>query len=58
LGNGHKDKASLTDGATFHAGFEYGIELNRKGFINLTGEYSLRNQPTEQALIPGRSILL
>ena len=47
LGNTNVNDASLTDGGTFHAALNYGIELNRKGFINLTGEYSLRN-PTNR----------
>jgi iron complex outermembrane receptor protein len=47
LGNINTNKASLSDGATFHAGLNYGIGLNKKGFLNLTGEYSLRN-PTNR----------
>jgi iron complex outermembrane receptor protein len=47
LNNKNSDQVSVTDGGAFQAGLNYGIDLNKKGFINLTGEYSLRN-PTNR----------
>ncbi|MEO6000315.1 MAG: TonB-dependent receptor [Chitinophagaceae bacterium] len=41
------------DGGTFQAGLNYGINLNKKGFINLTGEYSLRNSSNRTGTYTG-----
>jgi iron complex outermembrane receptor protein len=47
------DNVHLQDGGTFQAGLNYGIDLNKKGFINLTGEYSLRNSSNRTGLYTG-----
>ena len=54
LNNDNSNDVSVHDGGTFQAGLNYGIDLSKKGFINLTGEYSSRNQLTEQELIPAQ----
>jgi len=38
-----QQNASVRDGKNFLVGLNYGINLNNRGFINLTGEYSLRD---------------
>ncbi|MEP6947798.1 MAG: TonB-dependent receptor [Ginsengibacter sp.] len=47
------EDVSVHDGGTFMAGLNYGIDLNKKGFINLTGEYSLRNQSNRTGTYTG-----
>ncbi len=42
LTNTTQNKTNVRDGENFLAGLNYGINLNNRGFINLTGEYSLR----------------
>ncbi len=42
LTNTTPNKTNVRDGANFLVGLNYGINLNNRGFINLTGEYSLR----------------
>ena len=44
---------SVNDGGTFFAGLNYGIDLNKKGFINLTGEYSLRDKSNRAGTYSG-----
>ncbi len=44
---------SVHDGGIFQAGLNYGIALNKKGFINLTGEYSLRNSSNRTGTYTG-----
>ncbi|MEO7765992.1 MAG: TonB-dependent receptor, partial [Ferruginibacter sp.] len=48
LNNTSPKEVSVHDGGAFQAGLNYGIDLNKKGFINLTGEYSLR-KPSNRA---------
>jgi iron complex outermembrane recepter protein len=44
---------SVQDGGTFQAGINYGFNLNNKGFINLTGEYSLRDKSNRTGTYTG-----
>jgi iron complex outermembrane recepter protein len=44
---------SIQDGGTFQAGLNYGFNLNNKGFINLTGEYSLREKSNRTGTYTG-----
>ena len=54
LNNNNSHNISLNDGGTFQAGLNYGIELNKKGFINLAGEYSLRNPSNRTGTYTGQ----
>lgn len=36
-------KTSVTDGGSFQAGLNYGVSLNKKGFLNINGEYISRD---------------
>ncbi|MFN5134383.1 MAG: TonB-dependent receptor [Chitinophagaceae bacterium] len=36
-------KTNVTDGGSFQAGLNYGISLNKKGFLNINGEYVSRD---------------
>ena len=36
-------KTNVTDGGTFQAGLNYGVSLNKKGFLNINGEYVSRD---------------
>lgn len=47
-------KVSVTDGGSFQAGLNYGIDLNKKGFLNLTGEYSLRGASNRTGTYTGQ----
>jgi iron complex outermembrane recepter protein len=44
---------NIQDGGTFQAGLNYGFNLNNKGFINLTGEYSLRDKSNRAGTYTG-----
>ena len=44
---------SVQDGGTFQAGLNYGFNLNNKGFINLTGEYALREKSNRTGTYTG-----
>ncbi len=50
--NATKD-VSVQDGGTFQAALNYGFNLNNKGFINLTGEYLLRNKSNRAGTYTG-----
>lgn len=45
---------SIHDGGTFQAGLNYGFSLGKRGFINLTGEYSLRNESNRAGTYTGQ----
>ncbi len=47
------NKMNVQDGGSFQAGLNYGFNLNKKGFINLTGEYSLRNKSNRAGTYTG-----
>jgi len=42
LGNTNVKDINVQDGGYFQAGLNYGFNLNKKGYVNITGEYSLR----------------
>ena len=48
LGTTTAKDINVQDGGSFQAGLNYGIDLNKKGYINITGEYALR-QATNRA---------
>lgn len=43
LANKALSTESVHDGGVFQAGLNYGLKLSEKGFLNLSGEYTLRN---------------
>jgi iron complex outermembrane receptor protein len=53
LNNTSPEDVNINDGGTFKAGLNYGIDLNKKGFINLTGEYSVRNSTNRTGTYTG-----
>ncbi|MGE5108780.1 MAG: TonB-dependent receptor [Sphingobacteriales bacterium] len=54
LGNTSVKDISVHDGGTFQAGINYGFNLGKKGFVNLTGEYSLRNSSNRTGTYRGQ----
>ena len=44
---------SVQDGGAFQAGLNYGFDLNKKGHINITGEYSLRDKSNRAGTYTG-----
>ena len=56
LNNSKSNDVTVNDGGTFQAGLNYGIDLNKKGFINLTGEYSLRNPTNRTGTYTGAGV--
>ncbi len=54
LNNSSLDKVNVQDGGNFQAGLNYGIRLKKNGFINLTGEYSLRNPSNRTGTYTGQ----
>ncbi len=44
---------SVNDGGAFQAGLNYGFDLNKKGFINITGEYSHRDKSNRAGTYTG-----
>jgi iron complex outermembrane recepter protein len=44
---------SVNDGGNFQASLNYGFNLGKKGFINLTGEYSLRESSNRAGTYSG-----
>lgn len=44
---------SVNDGGTFQAGLNYGFNINKRGFVNLTGEYSLRDKSNRAGTYTG-----
>lgn len=45
---------SIRDGGSFQAGLNYGFGLHKKGFLNLTGEYSLRTASNRTGTYTGQ----
>jgi iron complex outermembrane receptor protein len=45
---------NVNDGGTFQVGLNYGVDLNKKGFINLTGEYLLRDNSNRTGTYTGQ----
>lgn len=53
LGNTSIDDKSVTDGANFNVQLNYGFALGKKGFINLSGNYSLRDKTNRTGTYTG-----
>jgi iron complex outermembrane recepter protein len=47
------NNVSVHDGAAFQAGLNYGINLKGKGYINITGEYSVRDKTNRTGTYTG-----
>lgn len=54
LGNTSVKDVNVHDGGTFQAGLNYGFNLGKKGFINLTGEYSVRDNSNRTGTYTGQ----
>lgn len=48
------DYANVTDGQTYQAGLNYGIAIGAKGYLNLTGEYTYRDQSNRTGVYTGQ----
>ena len=53
INNTNQKDVSVHDGGAFLAGLNYGFNLNKKGYINLTGEYSLRQESNRAGTYTG-----
>lgn len=42
-GKNPDEKTSVTDGGSFQAALNYGVSLNRKGYLNINGEFTRRD---------------
>lgn len=47
-------KVNLQDGGTFDASLNYGVDLNKKGFLNFTGEYAIRDASNRAGTYAGQ----
>lgn len=45
---------SVKDGGTFDASLNYGVDLNKKGFLNFTGQYSMKNATNRTGTYTGQ----
>lgn len=54
LGNTSVKDINVRDGGTFNAGLNYGFNLGKKGFINLSGEYSIRDKSNRTGTYTGQ----
>ncbi len=48
------DYANVTDGQTYQAGLNYGIAIGTKGYLNVTGEYTYRDQSNRTGVYTGQ----
>lgn len=53
INNTNPKDVSVHDGGAFVAGLNYGFNLDKKGYINLTGEYSLRQESNRAGTYTG-----
>jgi len=49
----YKD-VNVNDGGIFQAGLNYGFDLNKKGYINISGEYALREKSNRVGTYTGQ----
>ena len=54
LNNTSVKDVSVNDGGNFQAGLNYGFNVGKKGFINLTGEYNLREKSNRAGTYSGQ----
>lgn len=54
LGSLDLRKTNVQDGATLHAGLNYGINLGKAGNLNLTGEYTFRDATNRAGTYTGQ----
>lgn len=48
------DYTNVTDGQTYQAGLNYGIAIGSKGYLNVTGEYTYRDQSNRTGVYTGQ----
>ena len=53
INNKAAHNTSARDGASFQAGLNYGINLNKRGYLNITGEYTLRDRSNRTGTYTG-----
>jgi len=54
ISQGKADKVSVTDGRTIQAAINYGFKFGKKGFLNLTGEYTSRGETNRGGTYSGQ----
>ncbi|HEY6975813.1 MAG TPA: TonB-dependent receptor [Chitinophagaceae bacterium] len=53
LGNITAKDVNVQDGGTFQANLNYGFDLNKKGYLNITGEYAVRDKSNRAGTYTG-----
>ncbi len=53
LNNKSYNDVKVNDGGVFQAALNYGIDLNKKGYLNITGDYSLRQESNRAGTYSG-----
>jgi len=53
LNNTEAKNVDVQDGGTFQAGLNYGFDLGKKGYLNITGEYSIREKSNRTGTYTG-----
>jgi len=53
INNSSVNNVNVHDGGSFDAGLNYGFNLNNKGFLNITGEYSMRDKTNRTGTYTG-----
>jgi iron complex outermembrane recepter protein len=54
LNHHNTSKVNVRDGGAFDASLNYGVDLNKKGFLNFTGEYSIRDASNRAGTYTGQ----
>lgn len=54
LSGGKADPVSVNDGLTLQGALNYGLKVGKKGFLNLTGEYTSRDQTNRTGTYTGQ----
>ena len=54
VSGGKADKVSVTDGQTVQGALNYGLKIGKKGYLNLTGEYTSRGETNRGGTYTGQ----
>lgn len=54
LGGGNADPVSVQDGLTLQGALNYGLKVGKKGYLNLTGEYTSRDETNRTGTYTGQ----
>lgn len=54
LGKDPNEKTSVNDGGSFQVGLNYGFSLNKKGYLNINGEYLRRDMSNRTGTYTGQ----